>query len=270
MNTDDETSPSGELPDRQLDLFLAAANKEILQRIEAAADPTHTLTAIMAQNTGTNAVIQGPTGASGPEAGQLRAALMIGIRSTTHRLVLDLADARDLGRARNSALDCDFPLGSNSAPDPILDSDLAFAHALARALDRSIARAYALDNALGLGLGLVSVQVLAVTVARDLGRARALDRALALDHAFARVRDRTRGRALGRALDRILGFDVLASSTSPSDALTPSTSPSPSIAAATAPSIAPSPIPTTATSTAPSTSPWPSPRSSRAASTYTR
>lgn len=41
MTTDDETSPSGELTDKQLDQLLAAANTEILRHIEAAADPTY-------------------------------------------------------------------------------------------------------------------------------------------------------------------------------------------------------------------------------------
>jgi len=213
VNTDDETSPSSKLTDRQLDLLLAAANKEILQHIEAAANPTQTLTAIMAQNTGTNAVIQGATGASGPEAGQLRAALMIGIRSTTHRLVLGLA-ALYLGRAHNSALDCDFPLGSNSAPDPALDSDLAHAHALARALARVLDSL--LDSPLNRAIALVHARALAVTVALDLDRARDFDRARALDRALdsvrvralalgrARALDRRRDRALDRALDSAL------------------------------------------------------------------
>jgi excisionase family DNA binding protein len=41
VTTDDETSPSGELTDKQLDQLLAAANTEILQHIEASADPTY-------------------------------------------------------------------------------------------------------------------------------------------------------------------------------------------------------------------------------------
>jgi excisionase family DNA binding protein len=41
VTTDDETSPSGELTDKQLDQLLAAANTEILQHIEAAAAPIY-------------------------------------------------------------------------------------------------------------------------------------------------------------------------------------------------------------------------------------
>jgi hypothetical protein len=165
VTTDDETSPSGELTDKQLDQLLAAANTEILQHIEATADPTHTLTAIMAQNTATTPVIHGATEVSGLEAGQIRAASMIGMRSTTHRLIRVLNGVRDLARD----LDRDLDLARGLADGLDVPRDRARTRDVARILDDAYARARDLEDGGEVARALDLVRALDLDLARTRG-----------------------------------------------------------------------------------------------------
>jgi hypothetical protein len=182
VTANDETGNHGELTDRELDLLLTTANQELLEHIQATADPDRTLTSIMAMN----------TPASGHETPQALAALTIGMRSKAINLDRALGLASDRGRALDRAFALDLAGDLASARDLASDlaSDFDRARHLALNIDGARARDLASDlnharaRALDLASDLASVRDLASTL--DLDLARDLAHASTLAHDLAR------------------------------------------------------------------------------------
>jgi len=196
MSTDENNCP-GKLGDSDLDRLLAAANKGLLAHIEAAADLTSTLAAIMDR---THAAGPGDDRAAitarSRDANRIPAALVIGIRSNVPHLARDLENAIDRARDLDSTLDRARELDRLFAGglDPLdgreVNRDLTrslartrvrlLTPALDRACDRGRDLAVILDRALA--------DIVDLDLARARGRVRDLDRtldyALALDRAF--------------------------------------------------------------------------------------
>ena len=183
---------SGGMADRDLDQILAAANRELLERIETVIDPNPTLIAIMARRT--PAAGSGSPRATSPasEARQTLAVLVIGIRSCTRELIRVAKRARDLARAR--VFDVEF------AGTRALTRDLARTRTLARVLALALDRALTLDRAADLD----RAHAHARDLNRDLNRVANLVRARALSDDLEPAFDRDRAHALDRDLDRAL------------------------------------------------------------------
>ena len=200
-----DTGDRGEMTDEQLDQLLTAANSELLEHIEATANPTQVLSAITRGDRQDH-----PAGPGGPptshDPGLSPAAAMISHRIRARSLVLDLDLAYD--RASDLTLTLDLDLARASERDLARASDrdltLASARTSALALTRALtsARASARNLTYGLledartsahasdllaALGLASILARGLNSVRDL--ARDLTRALTLDRALDRARE---------------------------------------------------------------------------------
>ncbi len=191
MSPNDETSDHDEMSDRQLDLLLTTANEELLEHIQAAADPGRTLTAIMA----INAPVRNR------EAPPALVVLAICVRRKAHGLARNLGFDRD----RTCGFYRDLDRGIPDAPDRAVargrdlcrtlgfarDVALGLVHDLARDPDLDTAQALNADLHGDLELILYRVQALARVLDRDRDLASEVLRAFDsdLDRAYAKACD---------------------------------------------------------------------------------
>jgi len=176
---------SGEMTDTRLDQLLAAANRELLDHVEATADSHRALTAIMTRSTQEAPSPQTTAPAISHDPDQPWAALMITMR----------VRARDLGRALDRTLHLALYRAHGLGLDDIseLTRRLGGTRRLAHGLGRDPNLVSDLIRDLNLGRELISELGSEFDLARDLAHDLAHD--LDLGHTRA---DR---RALGRALD---------------------------------------------------------------------
>ena len=195
MNANDETRDHGEMSDPELDLLLTEANHELLEHIQAVADPTPTLTAIMAMN----------DPAKGHETTQAAAALTISLRAKAHSFASDLDYAERIAVHLDETLahirSLRYALSRVHDLDEALARACSLGDALARDLNETLARYHAHVRALTRVRDLPGDLDDALALVRDL--ARDLDDALALVRDLARDLDDApaRGEDIAQALD---------------------------------------------------------------------
>jgi hypothetical protein len=188
MKNNDDTSRTDEMSETQLDQLLAAANEELLDHIEATANPDRALMVIMSQEAPRS---KAATVAIKRSPNQSPAAVIIGLRIYALDLTSDLA--------------CALNLASDVAHGFAKD------HATARALDLACQRA--LHGLLVLARASDLARVHASDLARELGRATVLTRGLcreldlSLTAARTLTRILTRASVLARILVRLLNRD---------------------------------------------------------------
>ena len=199
MSSSDGGTRHGKMTDTQLDQLLAATNRELLEYIEATAEPGQVLTKIMAlsaqepHNPGATT-----TPSASHESSETLAAAMLGGRISARDLARELdrtcalARANDLTRARD--LDRTCALANDLTRTRDLDRTRNLAFALASALDLDLASASDLD--------LILIRASAFDRTRNL--ARASDLARDLDRALTLARDLAGDLAHTRDLDSAL------------------------------------------------------------------
>ena len=199
MSSSDGGTRHGKMTDTQLDQLLAATNRELLEYIEATAEPGQVLTKIMAlsaqepHNPGATT-----TPSASHESSETLAAAMLGVRISARDLARELdrtcalARANDLTRARD--LDRTCALANDLTRTRDLDRTRNLAFALASALDLDLASASDLD--------LILIRASAFDRTRNL--ARASDLARDLDRALTLARDLAGDLAHTRDLDSAL------------------------------------------------------------------
>lgn len=209
MSSSDGGTRHGKMTDTQLDQLLAATNRELLEYIEATAEPGQVLTKIMAlsaqepHNPGATT-----TPSASHESSETLAAAMLGVRISARDLARELdrtcalARANDLTRARD--LDRTCALANDLTRTRDLDRTRNLAFALASALDLDLASASDLDLILIRASAFDRTRNLARAsdLARDLDRALTLARDLASD--LAHTHDLDRALDLARDLDSAL------------------------------------------------------------------
>lgn len=140
MTSPGDADRADSMTDGQLDALLGAANDELLEHVQATADPSRALVAIM---------VQGTRPGSRHDANAGRAASLIAARLHATALTRVLFRARDLARELDSGthFDDDGYLAETRGPKLARQLDAAsnLAHELARDLDSSQARRLALD-----------------------------------------------------------------------------------------------------------------------------
>jgi hypothetical protein len=162
MNTG-ETS-SGRMTDPELEQILAAANAELLEHIEAATDPSLTLSAVMARPP-----VSYFPGRPSP-AGE--AAVILAERSLARTIDRARDNAGSIHRALADVLD------RNRARDNARTRASNRARAIARAVDRSLAIAYNIASANALYRARADARDLGQTLGHARAIARAVDFAL--------------------------------------------------------------------------------------------